>query len=240
MKSAPVPVDELARLDALAGYNLLDTLPEDIYDDITQLASEICRTPIALISLVDENRQWFKSKQRLPADETIRDYSFCAHAILNPGEIFIVPDAREDERFLDNPLTTGQPKVVFYAGVPLVNPEGYPLGTLCVIDNRPRTLTENQLLSLQALARLVNAHFELRKIRKELETTQARLSVADSPVSTERLVSRMRPMVKVMQEKVDRLVNQAPRSDQQDTLNALQKVGTALYETLTDISLDRP
>ena len=239
MKPAQVPVDELARLEALTGYNLLDTLPEDTYDDITQLASEICRTPIALISLVDENRQWFKSKQRLPEDETLRDYSFCAHAILNPSEIFIVPDAREDERFSDNPLTTGQPKVVFYAGVPLVNPEGYPLGTLCVIDNRPRTLTENQLLSLQALSRLVNAHFELRKIRKELETTQARLSAADSPVPTESLVSRMRPVVQVMQDRVEQLVNQAPRSDQMDTLTALQKIGTELYETLTDTDLDR-
>ncbi len=240
MKSAPVPIDEPARLEALTGYNLLDTLPEDIYDDITQLASEICRTPIALISLVDKDRQWFKSKQRLSEDETIRDYSFCAHAILNPSEIFIVPDAREDERFLDNPLTTGQPKVVFYAGVPLVNPEGYPLGTLCVIDNRPRTLTENQLLSLQALARLVNAHFELRKIRKELEAAQARLSRADSPVSTESLVSKMRPVVQVMQDKVERLVNQDPRSDQLDILTSLQKVGTELYETLTDMGLDRP
>ena len=239
MKPAQVPVDELARLEALTGYNLLDTLPEDTYDDITQLASEICRTPIALISLVDENRQWFKSKQRLPEDETLRDYSFCAHAILNPSEVFIVPDAREDERFSDNPLTTGQPKVVFYAGVPLVNPEGYPLGTLCVIDNRPRTLTENQLLSLQALSRLVNAHFELRKIRKELETTQARLSAADSPVPTESLVSRMRPVVQVMQDRVEQLVNQAPRSDQLDTLTALQKIGTELYETLTDTDLDR-
>ncbi len=240
MKSAPVPADELARLEALTEYNLLDTLPEDIYDDITQLASEICRTPISLISLVDEDRQWFKSKQRLPADETIRDYSFCAHAILNPGEIFIVPDAREDERFSDNPLTTGQPKIVFYAGVPLVNPEGYPLGTLCVIDTRPRTLTENQLLSLQALSRLVSTHFELRKIRKELKTTQARLLVSDLPVSTDRLVSRLQPMVQVMQDKVERLVNQTPRSDQLDTITALQKVGKSLHEALTDTGLDRP
>jgi GAF domain-containing protein len=240
MKPAPVPVDESARLEALTGYNLLDTLPEDIYDDITQLASEICRTPIALISLVDENRQWFKSKQRLAPDETIRDYSFCAHAIMNPSEIFIVPDAREDERFLDNPLTTGQPRIVFYAGVPLVNPEGYPLGTLCVIDNRPRTLTENQLLSLQALARLANTHFELRKTKKELEITQARLAVADSASSTERLVSKIQPVARAMQDKVEQLVNQSPRPDQVDTLTALQQAGTSLNDALVAISLDRP
>ncbi|WP_018620696.1 GAF domain-containing protein [Spirosoma luteum] len=242
MKSAPAPADESARLEALTGYNLLDSSPEDIYDDVTQLASEICRTPISLISLVDENRQWFKSKQRLASDETKREYSFCAHAILNPSEILIVPDAREDERFSDNPLTTGQPRVVFYAGVPLVNPEGYPLGTLCVIDNRPRTLTENQLLSLRALARLVNTHFELRKTKRELEDTQARLTVADSAASasTERLVRRLQPMAEVIQDNVERLVNQAPRPDQMDTLTALQRAGTALNEALTDIGLDRP
>jgi GAF domain-containing protein len=240
MKSAPVPADESARIEALRGYSLLDTLPEDIYDDITQLASEICRVPISLISLVDENRQWFKSKQRLAADETEREYSFCAHAILNPSEILVVPDAREDERFSDNPLTTGQPRVIFYAGVPLVNPEGYPLGTLCVIDNRPRTLTENQLLSLQALARLVNTHFELRKTKKELETTQARLTVADSAASAERLVSRLQPMVQLMQDKVERLVSQAPRPDQLDTLTTLQQLGTSLNEALTDTDSDRP
>jgi len=238
MKSAPVPVDELARLEALKGYNLLDTLPEDIYDDITQLASEICRVPISLISLVDEDRQWFKSKQRLAPDETIRDYSFCAHAILNPSETFIVPDAREDDRFSDNPLTTGQPRVVFYAGVPLVNPEGYPLGTLCVIDTRPRTLTENQLLSLQALARLVNTHFELRKTKSELEATQARLAATDSDASAERLVSRIQPMVQEMQDKVDRLVSQAPRFDQMELLTELQKRGISLDVILKDTIID--
>lgn len=210
------------------GYNLLDTSPEDIYDDVTQLASEICRTPISLISLVDQNRQWFKSKQRLAPDETAREYSFCAHAILKPDEIFIVPDAREDERFADNPLTTGQPKVVFYAGVPLVNPEGYPLGTLCVIDNRPRTLTENQLLSLRALARLVNTYFELRKAKKELETTQARLAAANDVTS----VGQLQPMVQELQDNVEHLLNHAPRPDQQQALGTLKQVGTALGEAL--------
>ncbi len=238
MKSAPVPADELARLDALTGYKLLDSSPEDIYDDITQLASEICRTPISLISLVDENRQWFKSKQRLAPDETEREFSFCAHAILNPSEILIVPDAREDERFSDNPLTTGQTKIVFYAGVPLVNPSGYPLGTLCVIDNRPRTLTENQLLALQALARLVNTHFELRKIKMELETTRAELTIANSAAPAHRLASRIQPMAQVMQDQVERLVNQAPRPDQLDILTDLQHVASSLNENLTEACLD--
>lgn len=180
MKPAPLPADEAIRLEALKAYNLLDTLPEEEYDNITRLASEICRTPISAISLIDENRQWFKSKQRLADDQTPREDSFCAHAILNPTEIFIVPDARIDERFSDSPATTGQPPVVFYAGVPLVNPEGLALGSLCVIDNRPRTLTDNQLLSLRALGSLVSALFELRKTKAELLEAQNRLKAFES------------------------------------------------------------
>ncbi len=175
MKSAPLPADEAIRLEALASYNLLDTLPEEVYDNITRLASEICRTPISAISLIDENRQWLKSKQRIKDDETPREESFCAHAILNPNDIFIVPDARIDERFSDNPSTTGQPPIVFYAGVPLVNPDGLALGSLCVVNNRPRTLTDNQLLSLRALGSLVSTLFELRKTKAELKEAQDKL-----------------------------------------------------------------
>lgn len=175
MKPAPLPADEANRLEALTAYNLLDTLPEEVYDNITRLASEICRTPISAISLIDENRQWFKSKQRIDVDETPREESFCAHAILNPNELFIVPDARLDERFFDNPSTLGHPPVVFYAGIPLINPDGLALGSLCVVDNRPRTLTDNQLLSLRALGSLVTTLFELRKTKAELKEAQARI-----------------------------------------------------------------
>ncbi|WP_234733686.1 GAF domain-containing protein [Tellurirhabdus bombi] len=178
MKAAAITDNEEERLKALASYNLLDTLPEADYDAITLLASEICRTPISAISLIDKDRQWFKSKQRLKASETPREQSFCAHAILEPDEIFIVPDARLDDRFSDNPLTTGYPNVVFYAGVPLMDAEGYSLGALCVIDSRPRTLTQNQLLALKALAQLVNTHFELRRTKDELERTRAELQQA--------------------------------------------------------------
>ena len=183
MKAAPLPENEPDRLKALATYKLLDTLPEDEYDAITRIASEICRTPISLISLVDENRQWFKSRLRLNPQETPRAYSFCAHAILNPDEIFIVPDARNDERFADNPLTTGPPTVVFYAGVPLKDTDGFALGSLCVIDKRPRILTENQLLSLKALAKLVSTTFELRRTKLELTQTQDALKVAITKLS---------------------------------------------------------
>lgn len=124
MKPAPLPPNEAERLRALSEYKILDTLPEDTYDDITKIATEICGTPIALITFVDKNRQWFKSKQGMSIAETSREYSFCAHAIINPDEAMVVPDARYDERFLDNPLTTGEPHVIFYAGVPLKDVSG--------------------------------------------------------------------------------------------------------------------
>ncbi|GAA4417969.1 hypothetical protein GCM10023187_50900 [Nibrella viscosa] len=178
MKAASVPDNEAARLKALNSYSILDSMPEEEYDSITRIATEICRAPISLVSLIDENRQWFKSRQRLKVTETPRDQSFCAHAIIQPDQIFIVSDARQDERFADNPLVTGYPNVVFYAGVPLVDNDGFPLGSLCVIDNRPRTLTENQLLALKALARLVTTNFELRRTRKALEETRKALAEA--------------------------------------------------------------
>jgi GAF domain-containing protein len=164
MKAAPLPSNESERLKALEQYQILDTLPEEVYDDITKIASEICGTPIALLTLIDEKRQWFKSKQGFDVSETPREVSFCAHAIINPYETMVVEDARYDERFHDNPLTTdGENPVVFYAGVPIVNADGHALGSLCVIDSRPRELTDQKLMALQALAKLVNAHFELRK-----------------------------------------------------------------------------
>jgi hypothetical protein len=169
MKPAPKPDNETKRLQSLKEHNLLDTLPEEVFDYVTKIASEICGTPISLLTLVDEERQWFKSRQGLEAQETPREYSFCAHAIIDPDEVFVVKDARYDERFNDNPLVTADPHVIFYAGVPVKDAEGNALGTLCVIDNRPRELSEEKLNSLKALAKLVNAHFELRKLKLEIE-----------------------------------------------------------------------
>jgi len=162
--------NEEDRLKALDSYEIVDSLPQKDFDDITRLASEICNTPISLISFIDADRQWFKSRYGLETSETPREYAFCAHAILNPDEILIVPDATKDERFQDNPLTTGHPQVVFYTGVPLVNQEGHALGTLCVIDNKPKELTYNQLVALKALANQVMAQLELRRKVKELNT----------------------------------------------------------------------
>ncbi|TCI91716.1 sensor histidine kinase [Tenacibaculum sp. M341] len=170
MQAASIPVNEVERIASLNSYSILDTLPEKNYDNITKIAAEICNTPIALVSLVDPSRQWFKSTYGLDAQETPRDLAFCAHSILEPDNLFIVPDATKDDRFHDNPLTVEAPYVVFYAGAPLVTEDGFALGTLCVIDNEPRlSLTEGQKASLKALSEQVVSLLELRKKNQRLE-----------------------------------------------------------------------
>jgi len=158
----PPPAAEAARLAALRELQVLDTLPEGVYDDIALLASQICGTPIALVSLVDADRQWFKARVGLVPTETHRDLAFCAHAIAADAPVFIVEDARLDARFRDNPLVTGDPRIRFYAGAPVVMPDGHALGTVCVIDTAPRVLDAAQIGALQALARQTTALLELR------------------------------------------------------------------------------
>ena len=157
-----VSKDDRARVAALEKYAILDTEPEQAFDDLTLLASFICKTPIALVSLIDEDRQWFKSKIGLNAVETPRDIAFCSVAIQQP-DVMVVPDTLKDERFRDNPFVTAEPKIRFYAGAPLVNEDGYALGTLCVVDKTPREFNDEQKEALKALSRLVLAQLEFRR-----------------------------------------------------------------------------
>jgi len=173
MKPAPIAQNEKERLAALHSYGILDTEQTVEFDDFTRLASEICGTPIALISLIDSDRQWFKSKVGLDVSETPRDISFCGHAI-HGTEIFEIPNASEDERFRDNPLVTGNPDIRFYAGAPLITPEGLGIGTICVIDRVPRRLTQAQRNSLKVLGRLLTQQMELKhSLHREQEAHAA-------------------------------------------------------------------
>ena len=181
---AALPMNEEHRLRTLTRTEILDSLPEQAYDDLVALASQICETPIALISLVDRDRQWFKAKSGLQTSETHRDLSFCAHAILVPDEVFSIHDAQRDPRFADNPLVTGAPHIRFYAGASIVTDDGEALGTVCVIDHKPRTLDAAQKRGLQVLARQASSLLRARQHavsatkrtrRQEVLTDEARL-----------------------------------------------------------------
>ena len=180
--SSPASRDQAAeesRLAALYSYNVLDTLPEEDFDDLVCLVSTICDVPVALISLVDKDRQWFKARKGIAIDQTSRDMSFCAHA-LGQENLLIIPDAALDERFAANPLVTDGPHIRFYAGAPLVTSEGNALGTLCVIDSKPRTLTAEQQKALQVLSRQVMAQLELRRrIAEQEQIMQERWKVTE-------------------------------------------------------------
>jgi anti-sigma regulatory factor (Ser/Thr protein kinase) len=192
------PVDEEARLAALRRYRILDTDPEPAFDDLTMLASQICGTPMALITLIAEDRQWFKSEVGVGIRETERSIAFCTHAIQHP-DVMEVPDAREDERFRHNPMVVGEPHIRFYAGAPLITPDGHALGTLCVVDTKPRRLTEQQTRALEALRRQAEAQLELRQNLLELDAALAARDRAEAEQTA--LVVELRRSV----EKVDKL-----------------------------------
>lgn len=177
MRIPQKPVNETERLSALYEYKLLDTLPEKEYDNITKIASEICHTPISMITLIDNDTQFHKSRTGLDVGAIPRDHAFCSHAILNPKEIMEVNDSSKDNRFHDNPYVLGDPHIAFYAGVPLVNEDGHALGALCVIDHKPKSLSAEQKETLEALARQVVAQFELRRKNLLLEQQQKELKI---------------------------------------------------------------
>lgn len=184
--STPI-APEARRLEALQRFEIVDTLPEQGYEDIALLASHICRTPIALVSLIDGERQWFKAKIGLDVSQTPRRWSFCEHAIRDPDQLMLVPDAKNDPRFCNNPLVTSSPHIRFYAGAPLVTSDGEALGTLCVIDILPRELSQSQQQALSALARQVMAQLELRLALREnehyFESFMRPLMAADSQLA---------------------------------------------------------
>jgi len=166
MLKAPIPPDEPQRMQTLREYSILDTQPEPVYDDIAHVCAGVCDTPIALIALIDGTRNWFKA--RIGVDEELtespRDISFCGHAIIG-NDIFEVTDASADERFADNPLVASQPLIRYYAGAPLITPDGFKLGTICAIDVRPRRLSSEQRETLTALSRLVMRQLDRRRTR---------------------------------------------------------------------------
>ena len=160
-------LNEKRRLEVLWQYQILDTPPDEILDDLTELAAFICQTQKALISLVDERRQWFKSRLGVTETETSRDISFCTHAILQ-DEVMVVPDALKDVRFANSPLVTAAPFIRFYAGASLITPDGFALGTICVIDHEPHQLSSDQTKALRRLARVVMSHLDLHRQIREL------------------------------------------------------------------------
>ena len=199
---APVPANEPERLAALRASGILDTAPERSFDQLAELAASICGTPVAVVSLIDSDRQWFKSKLGLSVTETSRDIAFCAHAIVQ-GDLFVVPDAAADQRFAGNPLVTSDPHIRFYAGAPLITAEGHALGTLCVLDHVPRQLTDQQREALRVLSSQAVAQIELRKTKAELRTAETSTdSVTEALRASEefkgRLLACSRDCIKVL------------------------------------------
>jgi two-component system sensor histidine kinase/response regulator len=234
--SAPLPSNEAERLNALRRYEILDTDPEQAYDDITLLASQICGTQVAMISLIDRDRQWFKSKIGTTTTETSRDMAFCSHGILQP-EVLVVEDAQADDRFAANPQVTGAPRTRFYAGAPLVTPDGYALGMLCVNGPAARKLSAEQNLGLQALSRQVVALLELR--RSVAELALARDAAVEAARSKSQFLANMSHEIRTQMSGVigmaDRLLDTSLDREQRDFVEVIGRSGDLLLTVISDI-----
>ncbi len=229
MKEPKIPENEEERLKKLRYYKVLDTLPEKEFDDLVNLASHICNTPIALVSLVDSDRQWFKAKVGIDAEETPRSISFCGHAI-NDKKVFEVSNAMEDERFCDNPLVVGDPNIRFYAGAPLITPDHYKIGTLCVIDSKSQKLNAKQIEQLEALSRIVVQQLEIRMHNQRLEEA---LAVKDRIMSTvaHELKNPLNGIMGITQILSDS--NEHPEIQRE--MRVIQECGDHLLEIINDI-----
>ena len=244
MKPAPIPENEAQRHAALLEYNVLDSIEEQAYNDITAIAAQITQTPIALISLVDTDRCWLKAKVGMTATQMPREYTFCAHAIaahtVRPGMPFIIPDAREDERFFDTHVVRDAPHIRFYAAAPLVSPGGYALGTLCAIDQVPRELSAEQDRMLTALSRQVVTQLELRKSVDELlRATQERERYAAQLVASQQELQRANSIL-AEASRTDRLTGLGNRAALDDRLQRLgaESAGHCANLSLLMIDID--
>jgi len=216
------PKSEAARLEILRQYDILDTPAEQVFDDLTALAAHTCRSPIALISLVDSDRQWFKSKIGTDISETPRDVAFCAYAIAGQ-DLLVVHDATQDKRFADNPMVTSEPHIRFYAAAPLVTTDGHALGTLCVMDCVPRALTDEEARVLRTLSRLVVAQMELRRSLQARRLAEKALQQAHHDLET-----RVRERTAMLSQVVEGLRNEiAERKRAEEALR--QRTEQALH-----------
>lgn len=266
-RPAPFPDDEEERVLSLEHLDILDSAPEQNFDDVVLLATTLCDTPIALVSLVDRERQWFKACVGLDVRETHRDLAFCAHAILEPADVLVVEDALQDPRFQHSALVLGEPHIRFYAGAPIRSDAGHPLGTVCVIDTRPRTLSEPQRQALQALARQTAALLQLRRLElqrerhatvllDELEQAQARHREAEESLRHARRVSSLGMLTASIAHDVNNLLQVLSSSLQmaqlrsrrpadverfaQTGLQAVEQGGKLIRQLLANVRQDGP
>lgn len=226
------------RLNALKQYQILDTLPEQEYDDLTEIAAQICQTPIALVSLIDENRQWFKSKKGMEASETAREIAFCNYAIQQPNELLEVPNTLEDERFSRNPLVlNNDTHFRFYAGAPLVDEDGFALGTICVLDTKPKSLTQEQIAALKALSRQVISLMKLRlQLRKEEKTIKKIKKLADERAAFLSSMSHeIRTPLNAIVNSISLMQDEPVSTQQKEYLNILQFSSSNLMALVNDV-----